>query len=91
MWWTSSCGRIELNITKKQAANASHSGRCDADVFALSNVPAIKRQLKKVDAALLVARLAELGAWDESELTDHETNLQRLLWLACCDITEGNF
>jgi hypothetical protein len=32
--------------------------------------------------------LKEYGAWDRQELADHDQNLQRILWLAACDITE---
>lgn len=90
MRWSESLGRIELNITKAQAASASHQGQCDADVKALSEVPAIARQLRKIDPALLRDCLREYGAWDSDELADHGQNLQRLLWCACGEITEGN-
>ena len=30
----------------------------------------------------------EYGAWDDEERTDHDQNLQRILWLAAGDITE---
>jgi hypothetical protein len=90
MYWTTSSGRIELNITKRQAAGASHPGSCDAEVLELSQVPAIRRQLEHIEPALLRAELSEWGAWDETELADHAQNLQRLLWLAAGDIADGN-
>jgi hypothetical protein len=91
MWHTSGSGRIELNITKRQAASASHSGQCDTDVLALSQVPAIARQLKRIDPVVLRNELREYGAWDDNELADHAANLQRYLWLACGDITDGRY
>ena len=33
--------------------------------------------------------LKEFGAWDEEELANHDDNVQRVLWLACCDIKEN--
>jgi hypothetical protein len=89
MYWTSSSGSFELNITKAQAASCSHQGPCDADVFALSQEPGIRRQLRKFDKLTLVDELREYGAWDSQELDDHDQNLQRVLWLACGDINEG--
>lgn len=89
MIWSTGSGRIELQITKAQAANASHQGRCDDDVKALSEAPAIRRQLAKLTPELVRAELKEYGAWDEAELSDHAQNLQRLLWLACGDIKDG--
>ena len=88
MRWTSSSGRIELNITKRQAAGASHQGQCDGDVAELCRVPAIARQLRAIDPALLREELSKWGAWDETELADHAQNLQRLLWLAAGDIND---
>ena len=88
MWYSSSCGRIQLQLTLKQAKSASHSGQCDADVQALSEVPAVARQLRKVDAEVLRTELRECGAWDAEELADHDQNIQRLLWIAAGDISE---
>jgi hypothetical protein len=45
--------------------------------------------LKKLDSALVALCLKEYGAWDAAELSDHEANLTRLLWCACCDIAES--
>lgn len=90
MRWCSSSGRIEIQMTKAQAASASHQGQCDDDVFALSLEPKIARQLAKIDPEKLRIELAEYGAWDDDELLDHVQNLQRVLWVAACDITDGN-
>ena len=88
MYWSDSSGLIELNITKNQARSCSHSGRCDDDVAFLRKAPTIKRQLNKLNPENLVKCLREYGAWDTSELSDHDANLDRLLWVACCDIAE---
>lgn len=90
MWFTSGSGKIELQMTKAQAASASHQGRCDEDVRELSKVPAIARQLVKIDPQVLQDELREYGAWDAEELADHDQNLQRLLWLAAGDITDSD-
>jgi hypothetical protein len=89
MWWSESLGRIELNITRGQAESCSHPGPCDADVATLRKVPAIRRQLDKLAPELVRDCLREYGAWDADELADHDANLDRLLWVACCDIAEG--
>lgn len=90
MYWSESLGRIELRITKKQAMQGSHSGPCDDDIEELSKIPAISRQLKKLEPAIVAASLKEYGAWDEIELQNHSDNLRRILWCACCDILENN-
>jgi len=89
MYWTESLGRIELQITKKQALSCSHSGQCDADIAELMKAPAINRQLKKLNPAIVAACLKEYGAWNDAELADHTDNLTRLLWCDCCDIAEN--
>ena len=89
MWYTSSCGRIELQLTKAQAQSCSHTGPCDAEVKSLSIVPAVRRQLEAIDPKLLAAELKEYGAWSNEELADHDQNLQRLVWVAAGEITEG--
>ena len=91
MWFSTGSGKIELQMTLEQARSASHQGQCDNDARDLSKVPAIARQLAKIDPAILRDELREYGAWDENELADHDQNLQRLLWLAAGDIVDGNF
>jgi hypothetical protein len=80
--------RFELKITKAQALQGSHPGPCDLDIRDLLNVPAIRRQLNKIPAELIVEELKDYGAWDETELSDHEANKARILWIACGDIVE---
>ena len=88
MWASTSSGRIELNITKNQAAIGMHQGACDNDIAVLRMIPAIRRQLSKIDPETLKAELREYGAWDDAELSDHDANLSRLLWVMCGDILD---
>ena len=85
--WTS-FNRFELNITKAQVLATWHPGAMDDDIAALSKVPGIARQLKKLDPEQVRLELAEYGAWNEEELQDHAQNLQRVLWCGVCDIWE---
>ena len=86
MW--AAFNRFALNITKAQVLATWHPGAMDDDIAALSKVPGIARQLKKLDPEQVRAELAEYGAWNEEELQDHAQNLQRVLWLGVCDIWE---
>ena len=81
-------GTIELMIKLADAESASHQGQCDADVLALSKVPYIAEQLSKLNPETVARELQGYGAWEADELTDHDQNLQRLLWLACGDVVE---
>jgi hypothetical protein len=89
MWFSTSSGCIELQLTKEQAGIGYHQGQCDADIAYLRREPRIKRQLAKIDPALLRNELREWGAWDDDELSDHDANLDRILWLACGDIIDN--
>lgn len=89
MWYSSSSGRIELNIPLRVAHIGSRPGKCDDDIrWIMHNEPKVMRQLRKVDPELLKAELDEFGCWSEEELRDHQVNLERLLWVACGDIVE---
>lgn len=88
MWASTGSGIIELNITKNQAHIGYHSGACDSDIAELRTNPKIKSQLNKIDKKVLIEELKEWGAWDDSELADHNQNLNRILWLLCAEIVE---
>lgn len=82
VWWSSSDGRLELQLTLAQARSASHQGQCDDDVRALSQEPDIAAQVAQWKPEDVRRELQGHGAWDEAELADHDQNLQRALWLA---------
>lgn len=64
-----------------------HPGSCDQDVKAW--VKDLKLSANKKD---LVKYLKGFGAWEDSELKNHQSNLMRLLWLIAGDITnQGEF
>jgi hypothetical protein len=90
MWFTSSSGRIELQITLAQAQSCAQPGDNEPAVVRLRQEPKIRRQLAKIEPATLRNELREYGAWDDEELADHDQNLTRILWLACHDIKEEN-
>ena len=78
-----------IEMTKKQARAMTHPGPCDADVKEGANIPSIKRQLAKIDPEQLRKELREYGAWDDEELSNHQDNLERILWIAAGDIIDG--
>lgn len=78
-------------MTLRQAEACSHSGQCDDDVKYLSCLPVIRRQIAKIPPEQIAAELKEYGAWDEQELQDHDQNIQRILWIAACNISEEHY
>jgi hypothetical protein len=88
LWYSSSSGKIELQMTLEQAKAMSHSGQCDADVAAMRKAPGIAKQIAGIKPDVLREELREYGAWDEDHLADHNQNLDRLLWLAAGEIVD---
>lgn len=83
--------RFEIKMTLEQAKSVSHQGQCDEDVKFLSQEKAIARQFKKINPDDIRAELKEYGAWDEIELSDDAENIQRILWIAGCNIKEEDY
>ena len=75
-------------MTRAQAEGASHPGPCDDDVAELVQVPAIRRQLRKISDEDLREELREYGAWSDEELQDRQENELRIVWIAAGDICE---
>lgn len=75
--WYEGSGRIEIFITQKQVQAICHSGANDAAVA--------EEKKPDIDPVLLKNILSEYGAWDDSELSDHAQNLERIFWIACWD------
>ena len=79
----------ELQLTKEQARIGSHQGSCDRDISDLRTIPAIRRQLAKLNPDTLRKELEGYGAWGEVELSNHDENLSRWLWISCGNIVEA--
>ena len=77
-----------LELEESDALSGSHQGRCDDDIAALRAEPYIAAQLNALDPDRVRREQKEYGAWEPEELADHDANLSRLLWCACCDIRE---
>ncbi|WAW10016.1 hypothetical protein NB640_12490 [Oxalobacter vibrioformis] len=84
-WHVSGCGRLEIQLTLEQANYGYHSGQCYEDVKALMLAPEIKTQLDQMDENSLRDVVSEYSDWD---VTDHEENKIKFLWLASADIVE---
>ena len=78
----------DLRLTRKDAESATHSGDCEDDVIILMEKKYIKKQLDLIDPSQLVKELSEYGAWDDEELSDHNDNLKRWVWISAGDIVE---
>jgi hypothetical protein len=89
-YWFSGNYGVEFEMTLEQAESASHAGDCEADVQALQADPVIAEQLAKIKPEALRRELEDYGTWDAEELSDHNQNLTRILWLAAGDIRDSH-
>ena len=48
----------------------------------------LRKHKVEIDEELARKVLSGYGAWSDEELSDHASNLERLLWLIGCEITE---
>lgn len=89
LWWSSSSGRIEFQMTLADAHSVSQPGKdASEDVKALRKKPYIIKQLDEIDPADLRRELGEYGTWSEQDLALHDMNVDRLLWIIGCDIRD---
>ena len=89
--WYAGSGRatLKLTLTEDDASIGSHPGPCDSDIADLMTFGRIRDQLNRMSPEQIKAELREYGAWEDSELSDHEANLSRILWIACGDLKEA--
>lgn len=76
-----------IELTLEDAEAISHSGSYDQEVAELMDVPYVKAQMDAINPQSLISELNEYGTWDDNELSGHDQNLHRILWLAGGDIT----
>ena len=91
-YWCSSCGRIEFELKQSTVDAICHSGRNDDSVAHERNEDYLKDIFAGIDPMILREVIGEMFAdITESELNDHESNLERMLWMASWDIFDGLF
>jgi len=71
------------NLPRGFVDACSHSGRCDEDVQIFMH------RFDVPNKEYLSDFLSQYGAWDETELKNHEDNKMRLLWLMAGDISDN--
>jgi len=89
LWNNSNYGN-DLKLTRQDVNYCSQSGDMENNVLETIKKPYVKKQLQKLDPEKLAKELKEFGAWDETQLKDHNENLLRWVWLSACDISERN-
>ena len=76
--------RFTVEMPFEAVGDCSHQGDCQPEVR--DWLPRL--DLSNVKPDDLRAELAEYGAWEEDELQEHQTNLERIIWIAAGNIRE---
>lgn len=87
-WRDGLTGGLPLEIWPGHVESCSGPGPQDENIRYLRRMPYIANQLDAMDQDEVRRSLREYGAWDAGELADHGANLDRILWIACCDLRE---
>lgn len=77
-----------IELPEDVVRKCSHSGDCEDDCRRCMELPEVKSELEKIDPDRLKKELKEYGAWDDSELSNHNDNLMRILWIAAGNIQD---
>ena len=94
LYWAS-FNAFELRIPGQCAMDCSTPGR-DASDSVKHWLPKVRAQIEKdcfpnkPTPDKIRAELAEYGAWEDSELNDADTNMERLIWIAACNIRDDD-
>lgn len=78
---------IQVRMPRAMARDMSHAGDCMPEVQKWYD--RLREQLQDVPDDLLALCLKQYGAWSDGELTDHDMNLKRMLWIAACHTEES--
>ena len=87
--WCDTYGRNEIFLSQGVIDSVCHSGDNEPAVMGVMSTPEMQKELAKVNHDHLVQWLKELGAWEDNEFQDKQTNLMRLVWLAAWDCYES--
>jgi hypothetical protein len=73
----------EIELPQDFIHSIPSQGRADESVSQIQHYYNIE-----CDEKDLITYLKSFGAWEDSELQNHDSNIDRLIWLACLDCQE---
>ncbi len=84
---------IELELSEDCINECGAGGMDVSDALEFwANEPAVAEQLATLSEADAAKLCTASGGWDDTQVGDLDTNLQRVLWMAACNAREdGGF
>lgn len=88
--WIDGMGYLKTMIKIKisDAETLASRGESIGTVKRMREESFYENQLQEIKPENLRKVLREYGAWDDQELENHDENLNRILWIAGCDVAE---
>lgn len=78
--------RFTFELPYECVMNCSGPGQKDESVEYWA-----KKLKLEIDPKKLASELKEYGAWNGTELADHDENIRRIIWIGACNIREDLF
>ena len=86
--WSTGSGKIEIGFTREQASLVPLCGDAEDGCNNLMRNSNVMLQFVLIADDLLAHELRQYGAWDSKQLSNRKDNIQRMIWLACCELRE---
>ncbi len=80
--------RFDIEIPIELVETVPRHGMCDDAIETLCTTEPMSSYLALLNPQEIKDELSEYGAWNETELSDHNQNLRRILWIAIGNIQE---
>lgn len=78
------------DLPEECVAECSAAGDVGGAVAYWVTSPQVKAILARIPDDVIRQCIKGCGAWDADQLGDADDNRERILWLACCQINEGD-
>lgn len=87
-WYAGGNNAISLDIKREDMESVPKSGPADEYIADLLTLPYIKKQTDAWDKEALAEELEGYSDWD---VTNHQDNVERMLWLAVGDLRQEDY
>ena len=88
MWtYSNDAGDFDLELTRKDIMDCSHSGSCDKDCERVSQKEYVRSQLQDVSDDVIAKTLALAGV-DVADKTERKELCKAIVWDAACNLRE---
>lgn len=81
---------LELELPIENILDIAQSGDNSEAVEEVLKLKMVQEQIKLLDKEKIVKCLEDYGAWDDEELSNHDENIKRLIWIGSWNYFDEN-